>query len=96
MSGGLVVWVVTEPSPVSTVGDCVFPATLERLELQFRGGLDVREEKAAMFLTFEEAIANLKARCLAASFPDCVTYSRVLAAIDAAGPELERVRQARA
>jgi hypothetical protein len=36
-------WVVTKPSPFSTLEDILFPCTFERLMLQVRGGLNEKE-----------------------------------------------------
>ncbi len=47
-------WVVVDPTPLSTLGDIVFEASLRDLELQFRGGLRI-DEHPTLFTDRQEA-----------------------------------------
>jgi hypothetical protein len=59
-------FVVTKPSPVSTVEDILFPCDFERLMLQIRGGLQ-EDEIVGIFADEDEA--RLTARELVGEFP---------------------------
>ena len=53
-------WVVTEPTSVSELDDICFEADMQRLQLQFAGGL-VASEIVATFTTKKEAVKLAKA-----------------------------------
>ena len=59
-------WVVTKPSPVSTLEDILFPCTFPRLMLQVRGGLN-EDEIAGIYA--DETEARKAAAMLLGEFP---------------------------
>ncbi|KKL68468.1 hypothetical protein LCGC14_2124660 [marine sediment metagenome] len=65
-------WIVTDPSPFSELADICFETTVEGLFYQFKGGLTVKQDDAAMFLSEmdaqHEALYRLEARDLASSW----------------------------
>ncbi len=54
-------WVVTDPTPDSTLGDILFETTLAGLERQFKGGLTM-DENPTIFTDREEAEQEARAR----------------------------------
>jgi hypothetical protein len=54
-------WVVTDPSPLSVLGDVLFAASLTDLLLQFRGGLTL-DQNPTLFTERAEAEAEATAR----------------------------------
>ena len=56
------IWVVVVPGPTSELGDVCFQTSIAKLALQVRGGLDVEERHATMYLAAAEALrdANLR------------------------------------
>ena len=59
------IWVVTEPTPQSELGDVCFEATFSKLLLQLRGGLDA-EKIVALFTERNEAEIEAYGRLVAA------------------------------
>jgi len=57
------IWVVTDPTPVSTLPDICFETTLAGLRVQFFGGLNM-ERRPTLFTTREEAHEDAKNRLL--------------------------------
>ena len=57
------IWVVTDPSPHSTLPDVCFQTTLDGLRLQFAGGLTM-DEHPTVFTDEEEAHEDAKNRLL--------------------------------
>jgi len=57
------IWVVTDPTPQSTLPDVCFETTLDGLRLQFAGGLTM-DEHPTVFTTQEEAHEDAKNRLL--------------------------------
>ena len=55
------IWVVTDPTPVSTLPDICFETTLDGLRLQFAGGLSM-DQRPALFTTQEDAYEEAKTR----------------------------------
>jgi len=53
-------WVVTDPTCESEVGDILFEASLRKLDLQFKGGLDI-ERNVTLFT--ERSEAEVEAFC---------------------------------
>jgi len=47
-------WVVVDPTPESEEGDCVFEASLRKLDLQFKGGLTI-DRNPTLFTDENEA-----------------------------------------
>jgi hypothetical protein len=47
-------WVVVDPTPESEEGDCVFEASLRKLDLQFKGGLTM-DRNPTLFTDESEA-----------------------------------------
>jgi hypothetical protein len=58
------IWVVTDPTPHSTLPDICFATTLDGLRLQFAGGLSM-DDHPAVFTTEEEAHEDAKNRLFA-------------------------------
>lgn len=54
-------WVVTDPTPVSVLGDILFAASLEDLRLQFLGGFST-EQNPTLFTDQAEATAEAMVR----------------------------------
>jgi len=57
-------WVVTNPTPDSTLGDILFETTLRGLERQFRGGLSIADIPT-IFTDRAEAEVEARARMIA-------------------------------
>jgi hypothetical protein len=57
------IWVVTDPTPHSTLPDVCFQTTLDGLRLQFAGGLTM-DEHPTVFSAEEEAHEEAKNRLL--------------------------------
>lgn len=57
------IWVVTDPTPHSTLPDICFETTLDGLRLQFAGGISM-DQHPAIFTTQEEALEEAKNRLL--------------------------------
>jgi hypothetical protein len=57
------IWVVTDPTPVSTLPDICFETTLDGLRLQFAGGLST-DQRPVLWTTQEEAHEDAKNRLL--------------------------------
>ncbi len=58
-------WVVTDPTPVSELGDILFQASPRDLDLQFKGGLTM-DQNPTLFTEKAEAEAEAQARMVAA------------------------------
>ena len=57
-------WVVTNPSPVSTLEDVLFETSLRELELQFKGGLTI-DANPTIFTDRSEARVEADRRLVA-------------------------------
>ena len=57
------IWVVTDPTPVSTLPDICFETTIDGLRLQFAGGLSM-DQRPTLFTSQEEAHEEAKNRLL--------------------------------
>ena len=57
------IWVVTDPTPHSTLPDICFATTLDGLRLQFAGGLSM-DDHPAVFTDEDEAVEEAKNRLL--------------------------------
>ncbi len=55
------IWVVTDPTPISTMADIFIETSIADLEFQFRGGLTV-EENPTLFTKRDEAEAEARQR----------------------------------
>lgn len=58
-------WLVVDPTPESEVGDCVFEASLRKLDLQFKGGLTM-DRNPTLFTDENEARIEAFGRMTAA------------------------------
>jgi len=57
------IWVVTDPTPHSTLPDICFATTLDGLRLQFAGGLSM-DDRPVVFSTEDEAREDARNRLL--------------------------------
>ena len=54
-------WVVTDPTPISTMADILFETSLAGLDRQFRGGLGI-DANPTLFTDRDEAEADARQR----------------------------------
>lgn len=59
-------WMVTDPTPVSELGDICFQTSLEDLVLQIKGGLDLKENPT-IFTAQDDARLEARKRLLVRS-----------------------------
>jgi len=72
------IWVVTDPTPQSTLPDVCFKMTLDGLRLQFAGGLSM-DQRPALFTTRDEAHEEAKNRLLVSQIARQIRIDRRVA-----------------
>jgi hypothetical protein len=70
------IWVVVDPGPRSEIGDVCWVTTLDVLAANIRGGLEVAERHATIYLKHEEALTDARARLVARA-----AYDRALGGV---------------